>query len=54
MEVRDLAFKIITSNLWRTKYIQFVNPPSDSDLEEGVDEKQHHEPEDGILYILQR
>jgi len=30
------------------------NPASDSDLEEGVKEKQHHESEDGILFTLQR
>ena len=27
---------------------------SDSDLEEGVDEKQHYETEDGVLFTLQR
>ena len=30
------------------------NPTSDSDLEEGVNEKQHHESEDGVLFTLQR
>ena len=30
------------------------NPASDSDLEEGVNEKQHHESEDGELFTLQR
>jgi hypothetical protein len=31
-----------------------LNPASDSDLEEGVNEKQHHESEDGVLFTLQR
>jgi len=30
------------------------NPASDSDLEESVKEKQHHESEDGVLFTLQR
>ena len=34
--------KIATSDLWKTKFTQFVYPASDSDLEEGVNEKQHH------------
>jgi len=31
-----------------------LKPASDSDLEEGVNEKQHHESEDGVLFALQR
>jgi len=31
-----------------------LNPASNSDLEEGVNEKQHHESEDGVLFTLQR
>jgi hypothetical protein len=31
-----------------------LNPASDSDLEEGVYEKKHHESEDGVLFALQR
>ena len=31
-----------------------LNPSSDSDLEEGVNEKQHHESEDVVLFTLQR
>jgi len=38
----------------KTKFIQFVNPASYSDLEEVVNEKQHHESEDGVLFTLQR
>jgi hypothetical protein len=30
------------------------NPVSDSDLEEGANEKQHHESEDAVLLTLQR
>jgi hypothetical protein len=52
-------FKILliqkaTSGFWKTNCIQFVNWPSDSDLEEGVNEKQHHESEDGVLFKLHR
>jgi hypothetical protein len=32
------AFKIATSDFWKTKCIQFVNPASYSDLEDGVNE----------------
>ena len=35
-------------------FVQFVNPGSHSDLEEGVDEKQHHESEDGVIFTLHR
>jgi len=34
--------------------MQFVNPASDSDLEERVNEKQHHESEDKVLFRFQR
>jgi len=30
------------------------NPALDFDLEEGVNEKQHHESENGVLFGLQR
>ena len=30
------------------------NPASDSDLEEGVNEKQHHESEEEVLFTSQR
>lgn len=49
-----LYSKIGTSGFSRTYSIQFVNPPSVSDLEEDVDEKQNGEPKDGALSTLQR
>ena len=54
---RVLSLKLSISKIlssYRTKCIQFANQASDSDLEEGVDEKQRHEPEDGVFFTLQR
>jgi len=42
---------------WRNSENQIdlmFNPASDSDLGEGVNEKQHDESEDGVLFTLQR
>jgi len=46
------TFNNETSNFWKTNFIQFLNPASYSDLEEGVNEKQDHESKDG--YHLHR
>jgi len=51
--LKHFPFKIATSDFWKTKFIQSVNPASDPDLEEGVNEKQHHESQDGVLFTLQ-
>jgi hypothetical protein len=48
------AFEIATWDFRKTKFIQLFNPDPDSDLEEGVNEKQHQESEDGVLFTLQR
>jgi hypothetical protein len=50
VEARNFAFEITIGVLKD----QFVNPPSDSDIEEIVDEKQHHESEKGVLFTLHR
>ena len=52
--VQNISYSNRNVELSKNKCIQFVKLAPDSDLEEGVDEMQHYESEDGVLFTLQR
>jgi hypothetical protein len=54
VDVPDISHLKLQRRNSENQVYSILNPASDSDLEEGINEKPRHESEDGVLFTLQR